>query len=405
MVNNFHYPRGGSERCYLDLSALLVERGHEVIPFSSQNVNNLETTYSNYFVSQIDFDELIADRRISLQEKLGNAARVLFSKESKEKIEQLLAIENPDLVHIHGIAHHISPSILPSIRSKNIPIVMTLHDYKLICPNTNFLSNDQVCERCKIYRYYNVILRKCKRNSLSASLLASIEMYFHKMIKIYERNVDAFITPSEFLGHKLREFKVGNRIEHIPNFVDIDAFGPVYDHDNYCLYFGRLDKEKGVITLLEAMKHTESFPLLIAGDGPERSFLRDFARENELSNVTFLGKLAREELIPLIQRSAFTLIPSIWYENYPMSIIESFASGTPVIGSDIGAIPGLIKPQWNGLLFDPRDANDLAQKMQFLRNSTEASRRMGQNGRKQVERYNHPEYHYHKTVALYQSLC
>ena len=403
MVNNFHYPRGGGERVYLELSSLLQAHGHEIIPFSTQHELNLPTEYAGSFVSETDFPSFLG-RKNSLGSKLQVAERVVYSRESKRRIEKLIEESRPDIAHLHGIAHYLSPSILPAIKKAGLPIVMTLHDYKLICPNSSFLSKGEVCERCKMRRYYNVILRQCKRDSFSASLLAGIEMYVHKLLQIYERNVDVFIAPSKFLGDKMRDYGIKNAIVHIHNFVDTESFTPQFSAGEYAIYFGRLSQEKGVKTMLEAMKLLDSFRLHIAGTGPSEGDLRAFANEHTLSNVTFHGHLSQQELIPLIQGAAFTLVPSEWYENYPMTILESFACGVPVIVSDIGALPGLIHDSRNGLLFPPGDAMQLAEKMQFLVNNPTKAIAMGRNGYEEIKSNNNPEKHYTQTIDLYQNL-
>ena len=400
MCNSFHYLRGGSERCYLDLASLLEDHGHQVIPFSTEHEKNLPTKYSEYFLSQTDFPSLLGEKN-GFTAKLKVAERVLYSREAIRKIELLIEDVKPDIAHLHNIAHHISPSILTAIKKAGIPIVMTLHDYKLLCPNTSFLSKGKVCEKCRTHRYYNVILRRCKQDSLSASFLAGMEMYFHRLMRIYERHVDVFIAPSEFLADKLLEFGIKNAIVHLPNFIFLQDFEACYQPDEYIVYFGRLSKEKGVRTLLEAMEFVDTCSLYIAGTGPDERILWEFAKEKNLSNVTFLGHLSKEELIPLIQKARFSLFPSEWYENYPLTIVESFACGTPVIGSDIGAIPGLIKDGWNGLLFQPSDVYKLAEKINYLFNNPDNAIEMGRKGRQQVENVNNPENHYQQTVEIY----
>jgi glycosyltransferase involved in cell wall biosynthesis len=403
MCNGFHYPRGGAEAHYLELSALLESHGHEVIPFSTQHENNLPSEYSSYFLSHTDYPSFLGGES-TLSEKVQVVERVVYSREAKQKIEQLIADTKPDIAHLHNIAHYISPSILSSIKNAGIPIAMTLHDYKLLCPNTHFLSKGKVCERCKIHRYYNVFLRRCKRDSLSASFLAGVEMYVHKALQLHERYVDVYIAPSEFLADKMCEYGINKPIVHLPNFIDLKHFEVGKAEGDYSLYFGRLSEEKGLTTLLEAMQVANTRSLVIAGTGPDESHLRKFAEDKELTNVSFSGHLSKDRLIPLIQGAAFTLFPSEWYENYPLAILESFACGKPVIASDIGAIPGLIKDGWNGILFQPGDAYQLAEKIDFMFEHPGKANAMGRNGRKQVERTNNPEDYYKQTISLYGKL-
>lgn len=402
MCNSFNYLRGGAERYFLDLSALLSSHGHKVIPFCMEDERNWPSEYSRYFVSNIDFPSQL--QKNGLGAKLKVMERVLYSREAKKKIEQLIRDTKPDIAHVHGIAHETSPSILPVIKKARIPLVQTLHDYKLLCPNTNFVSQGEVCERCKGHRYFNVVWRRCKRDSLSASLLAGMEMYFHKLLQIYERNVDLFISPSLFLQKNLAEYGIKNTVIHLPNFIDIVNFQPCYESEDYFIYYGRLVSIKGISTLFEAMKHVTASHLYVAGRGEFEEPLREHARENRISNITFLGHLATQDLIPLIQHAAFTVVPSECYENCPMTILESFACGTPVIGANIGGIPELIKNDRNGLLFESGNAQQLAEKIQFLLDNPQQIIAMGRNGRQQVETVNNPQYHYQQTIEIYQHL-
>lgn len=402
MCNSFYYMRGGAERCYLSLMDLLENNGHEVIPFSMDHEQNPPSPYSDYFYSYIDFPTELS--KSGIRPKLRVAERVLYSREAKANIQRLIKDTKPDIAHVHGIAHETSPSILAALKEAGVPTVQTLHDYKLICPNSSFISNGEICERCKGRRYFNAVRHRCKRGSLSASMLSAAELYFHKYGQMYEGNVDIFITPSEFLKHKLIEHGVQNPIIQLPNFIDIDSFQPHSEPEDYFVFYGRLVAIKGVHTLLKAMQAVNHSHLYIAGNGESEAELRAFATENDLDNVTFLGHLSADRLVPLIQRAAFTVVPSEWYENYSMTVIESLACGTPVIGARIGGIPEQIIDGWNGLLFEPGDEHELANKINKLLNSPELVSEMGRHARQRVEEINSPAYHYKHTLAIYERL-
>lgn len=402
MCNSFHYLRGGAERCFLELSTLLTQHGHTVIPFCMADEKNLPSEYSSYFISHIDFPT--AMRKPGIGPKLHAAARVIYSQEAYAKISQLIADVKPDIAHVHGIAHETSPSILPALKRAGIPIVQTLHDYKLLCPNTTFVSNGQVCESCSGHRYYNVIRKRCKRGSLSASLLAGIEMYSHKLTQIYEKNIDAFIAPSEFLRHKVMEAGIRNPVVHIPNFIDVDRFQPCYTPEDHFVYCGRLTEVKGITTLIEAMRAVKRSHLYIAGHGELEAQLKSYAQSQGVANITFLGHLDTEQLIALVQRARFMVTPSEWYENYPMTVLEALACGTPVIGANIGGIPELVKDGVTGALFEPGNAAALAEKINDFLDHPAATIELGKNGRRQVETCNHPSVHYAQTMQVYQQV-
>ncbi len=222
MVNSFNYVRGGAERCFLDLSALLESRGHEVIPFAMRHPQNLPSAYDDYFVSHVDFPTELA--KPGLGPKLKVTERIMYSREARDQIARLVADTRPDLVHIHGFIHEMSTSILPALRKARLPVIQTLHDYKIVCPNTTFISQEEVCERCRGHRYYNIALHRCKRGSRMASALAGAEMYFHEFLRLYAPKIDLFISPSDFLARKVREHGMRRPIVTIPNFINPDLF-------------------------------------------------------------------------------------------------------------------------------------------------------------------------------------
>jgi glycosyltransferase involved in cell wall biosynthesis len=365
--------------------------------------NNFPSDYSEHFVSYMDFPTEL--RRPGLGAKANVLERVLYSREARRKVETLVAETRPDLVHIHGFIHEMSTSILPALKRAGLPVVQTLHDYKIVCPNTTFVSQEEVCERCRGHRYYNIVLHRCKRDSLMASVLAGAEMYFHELFRLYMPNVDLFISPSLFLADKVREHGVRKPIETIPNFINPEQFHPSYDPENYFLFAGRLVRTKGILTLLEAMRSVKTTAeLRIAGSGELEEELRAYARAYGLNNVRFVGHLNTEQLTRTMQRALFTVVPSEWYENYSMTVIESLACGTPVIGATIGGIPEQVRDGVNGLLFESGNAAQLAEKLQYLLDRRELAIEMGRAGRRQTETINGPAAHYEQTMRVYERL-
>ncbi|MGA9117518.1 MAG: glycosyltransferase family 4 protein [Bacteroidota bacterium] len=402
IANGFHYVRGGADRCYLEQVSLLGARGHTVIPFSTRDSRNLETPYASYFVSPMDFPERLG--RGGIRNGIQVAERVIYSREARDRMRDLLRETRPDVAHIHGLWHELSPSILPVLRRAGIPVAQTLHDYKLLCPNSTFVSGESLCERCKVRRYHNVVLRRCKRNSLTASLLACAEAVVHKMAGLVERNVNLFLTPSRFLLEKLREYGVPTRAVHVPNFIDAGRFSPCYEPEDYFVYAGRLVGVKGVRTLLAAMRRVKGARLYVAGRGDLEGELKDYARREGLGGVVFAGHLDADELKALLRRARAMVVPSEWYENYSMTVLEAFASGIPVIASAIGGLPEQVREGETGYLFPPGDGERLAEAMLRLAEHPEEAVRMGRNARLQVEAENAPGRHYEHLISLYREL-
>ena len=404
MCNSFYYLRGGVERCFFDLLDLFSKHGHENILFCMHHERNLSTPYEKYFLEAVDFPVLM-QQSTNLRTKLRVVERVLYYKDAQSYIEQLIQDTKPEIAHIQQIDHEISPSIIPIIKQHNIPIVQTLHDYKPVCPNTNFFSHGEICERCAGKNFYYATLKKCKRGALMPSILASAEAYFQKLTKIYEKNVNLFIVPSKFLENKLTQYGYQGKMIQLPHFVNLDMFIPSTEKSDYFIYFGRLVALKGVRTLLKALEHVKTQKILfIIGEGELESQLKDYARQHNINNVQFKGYMPTQDLIPFIQKAMFTIFPSECYENYPMAIVESLACATPVVGSNLGGISELIDHGQTGLLFEPGNPFDLAEKIQYLVDHSDRAAEMGQNGRKQVEHANNPQQYYEKIMQLYQNL-
>ncbi len=364
-VNKFHYPRGGADKYYLDLGASLEKAGHEVAYFSMQHPKNVSSTYEKYFVSRISFNEG------SLRDKLLTPGRMIYSLEAKRKFKKIIADFQPDIIHIHNIYHQLSPSILDVARREKIPVVMHLHDYKLICPNYQLFANGKICEACKPNRYLACVKKRCFKNSFFKSLLAAIEMTIHhRWLKIYYRSISVFIAPSAFMKAKVAEF--GWPADKIK--VILNPFSSVLKNvsgtastANYLLYFGRLSPEKGLKTLIEAAALTNS-ELKFAGVGPEENSLRSLA-ESKGVKAEFLGFKEGGGLKEIIIGAKAVALPSVWYENMPLSLLEALSLGKPVIASEIGGMPEVIVDGKNGWLFRPGDAHDLAAKIKLLTES------------------------------------
>ena len=396
-VNKFFYLRGGSEADFFDTARLIESRGHKAVFFSMEHPENIPSPYSKYFVSNVDFDE-----QGSLINGVKTAGRVLYSLQAKRRIDGLLRSERPDIVHLHNIHHQISPSILHTIKAHALPVVMTLHDYKMVCPVYTLLLNGRPCQRCRGGRYYNGLINRCTKNSYLKSAVNVLEMYLHhRILHIYDL-VDVFISPSLFLKEKVQEMGFEGEVVHMPNFIDVGEFSPCYNHKERSLvYFGRLSPEKGLFTLLEAISGLD-LELKIIGDGPLRKDMEKMVKEKGLDNVSFLGYRRGEELKGAIQRAMAVILPSQWYENYPRSVIEAFALGKPVIGSRIGGIPELVRDGETGLTFEPGNVEDLRAKVKILISNSDAVYKMGQGARRFVEEKLNPEVHYQGLIKIYE---
>jgi len=396
-INKFFYLKGGSERYFFSLSDLLTTKKINVSYFSMNDKNNFTSIYSEFFLKPIDF------YNHSAFDKLVYAINAIYSVTASKKLQGLINKFAPNIAHLHLYHHHMSPSIVRTLRKNDIPVVYTAHDLKLICPNYKMLNKNKVCEKCKTNRYYYCTINKCIKNSLPQSIVVTIEMYLHYWIKTHDL-INIIITPSKFYYDKFIEYGYEkNKLKYIPNFVDLDNYKPNFEHKNYCLYFGRLSEEKGLITLIEAAKKTKC-QLIIAGTGPIENEIRKKMDQDQINNVKLVGYKTGDELKELICNSRFVVVPSEWYENAPYSILEANAYGKPVIASKIGGLPEMVDDGYSGLLFEPGNSEELAEKINYLYNNPGKIIEFGKSAREKVEINNNKEIHYEKIMEVYNSL-
>lgn len=358
-INKFYYLRGGAERYYFGLSELLEKNGHQVVPFAMQDENNNQTPYAKYFTKKFNVEKF----------NLLDIFKSFYNWEAARKLERLILAEKPDIAHLHNIAYQLTPSIIYVLKKYNILVIQTLHDYKLICPNYKLFSQNKACFACKKRRYYQCVKKKCVKNSYLKSLLATLEMYLHKTIlKSYDK-VDLFIAPSIYLKNVCVDFGINpQKIVVVNNFIENRSYANAEIEDDYILYFGRISEEKGIDVLIKAMEKTEGMKLKIAGAGPETERLKRIIHDYDLEKkIEFIGLKYGLELEGIVNKSKAIIVPSIWPENFPFSILESLERGKVIIASRIGGIPELIQNDVNGFLFEPGDHEGLSQIIKTLK--------------------------------------
>jgi len=410
MINKFYYLRGGTERYCLDMTKLLQRKGHKIIPFSMNHERNWESEYAHYFVEEISF-ERSADFRRPLA-SLRAAMKAIYSWEARRKLDSLIKDEKPDIAYLHNIHHQISLSILPLLKKYGIPIIWRLHDYSLFCPNSLFYSRGHICEACGGGRYYEIVLRGCRRGSRAASLIAGLAAYLDRWLGLSDL-VDLFIAPSHFLKAKMGQHGLNaERVIVMPNFIELSAFATTPSNhargegqkEGYLLYFGRLSREKGLRTLIQAVAQVPGSRLKIAGEGPQRQELEALAGRRARGRVTFVGYQRAERLLDILRNAEIVILPSEWYENCPYAILEAFAAGKPVIASDIGGIPELIEDGRDGLLFKPGNVGELANRIRLLLNDKHKIQQFGSRAKRKIEQQYSADNHYNKFVDACSAL-
>jgi len=399
MINKFLYPKGGDAIYTLETGKLLSQKGHDVYYWGMYDPKNQAYPFSEYFVDKIDYD-----RPMSFKMKIETSLKILYSLESRKKIEKFINLIKPDLIHLNNFAHQISPSILPLIKKYRIPTVMTLHDYKLVCPSYLMILKGKPCEKCRGGKFYWCFLNRCTKSSYLKSLINTIEMYFHHKFWHVYNLIDIFIAPSLFLKNKLHEMGFKKKICYLPNFIDATKYMPEFEFkENSICYFGRLSEEKGLLTLIHALRGV-NIKLKIIGDGPQKEILQEtvsMLSQREVININFLGYKTGSELLDEIKKSMFVVLPSQWYENSPLSVLEAFSLGKPVIASRIGGLPELVIDDYTGLTFSPGIAEELREKIVNLINQPHKISKLGKNARNFVEQRFNPDQYYSRLIEIY----
>lgn len=355
LVNKYYYNRGGDCVCTINLEELLKKNGHRVAVFAMQFPHNLPTVWDKYFPSEIKFKP-----GLGMIEAFN---RPFGSSEVIKKFNRLLDDFCPDIVHVHNIHSQLSPVIVELAHKRGIKVVWTLHDYKLLCPRYDCLRNGiNICEECFADKH-KVLDYKCMKNSLVASYIAYKEANMWNKQRL-ESSTDIFLSPSLFLAEKMMQGKFDKaKIKTLCNFIDIEKTQKKdYNKEDYYCFIGRLSHEKGVATLVEVASQLP-YKLKIIGGGP---LIDELKAKVTGQNIEFVGYKQWPEIKELLGHARFSVIPSEWYENNPLSVIEAQCLGTPVLGSRIGGIPELIEEGISGMLFEPKNKIDLKQKIEAM---------------------------------------
>jgi glycosyltransferase involved in cell wall biosynthesis len=402
IVNTRHYYGGGDSTYTFNLASLLKDHEHDVSFFAMQDVRNLPDPNSDLFANPIDF------RSLNQSKSLANGwivlHRSIYSREARAKFARLIDRVKPDIIHAQNLHGHLTPSILMEARARGLPVVWTLHDYKLVCPNSHFLidSSGVICEACRGGRYYQAVLKRCKKNSLLASLMASLEAYIHQLMGIREL-ADLFLAPSAFLRNKLIENGFPTeKVVHLPLFLPEEKFEYIRRDEGYFLFLGKIDPIKGIKVLTDAARRTPEVRVLLAGREEDKQTSNLLA--NLPSNTRYLGMKSGKELKDLLRGALALVLPSLWYENQPFVILEAFAAGKPVIASRLGGMEELVVHQERGILTEDGNIDQLANAMKVMQKDPVLCKKMGINGFNYVRIVHSPMHHYDQLIAIYSQL-
>lgn len=406
VINWTWYPSGGDWTYVENVIDIYQQKGHTVIPFSMKDERNFLSPYSDYFIENIDYKKI---NRRSITEGIKVVSKSIYSTEAQKNLERLLNDVKIDFAHINVIHHYITPTILKILKEKNIPIIWTLHEYTPICPESTFISHDQICERCFGGAFYNCITHSCKKGSYLASTVAALENYVHKYLNYYAY-VNHYVCPSVFLYEKFRSFNFFAdklvQLYHGYDYTEIAAAALKQRlfAEKYIVFVGRLEKIKGAHTLLHAIQQCPDIELKIIGTGTQEQALMEFKETHGLTNVTFLGKKTKQETLQIINGAEFLICASEWYEVLGFTVVEAMALGKPVIGSAIGAIPEMVINEQTGYLFEPGNYNQLAEKIRILYADSQQIADLGKNAQQHINQLINTRKHFEGLQKLIPGL-
>lgn len=389
--NKYYFLNGGTEKYLHDLMQYLPSLGHEVVPFSVNYAGSWPSQYQSFFLpSPSDPSQAhLRDIRVNPKNALKFIDRSIYSLEAKAYLKRLLtAAGGVDIAYLLNIYNYMSPSLIHTFKRLNIPVVMQLGDYNLLCPSYSLLRDGRPCTLCVTGRYYHGLEYRCVKKNFAASALRTVAMYMHRFLKIYD-HVAGFVVPCNFMKNMLIQggFPAG-RIHLIPYPVEFpkEAADPS-DKQDYIIYFGRISYEKGLDTLIAAYQRKPlAADLVIVGrsyDG-EKERLMPLIKPEFADRIRFVGFQIGAKLSHLIGQALFSVVPSRWYDNAPISIYESLGQATPVVAADIGGIPEQVVDYVNGRLFAPDDEDQLAQVLDWMLADRKRLADMGRAGREYI---------------------
>ena len=396
LVHRLYKVTGGAEVFLFETGRILNEHGHDTFFVATGDETDLPVNVRLLKAPHYD--------NVGLLTKILNLPSSIYDRRKKAQMAEVITAFRPDIVHAFGVNVHLTPSVLAAAHEAHIPVVLTCNDYRHICPNYKLYHHGRICIDCKGERFFNAVKNRCCKEQLSLSVASAVEAYVHKAMDVYGRYVDAFTFSSDFMAEVTHTFWPNRPIVwgKLRNPFDRGAYIPSSDYLPYGLYFGRLIEEKGVDKLMEAAALIDRFPIKIVGTGPDETKLRSMVAERKLTNVEFLGPLWGTDLDNLLRTARFVVVPSVWHENFPYVINQSFALARPVIGTRRGGINELVEDGVRGLLYDADDVQSLAAAIRLLAADPLKAAAMGSAAKAYSDNVFEDNHFYADLMAIYQ---
>lgn len=382
---------GGSDQVMFTEAGLLETAGIEVIPFAAQHEENLSSRWSRYFPTGAKLES----------PKSSDLFRYVYNPQAKLKIGEMLRDTRPDLVHLHIYYGRLTSSVLSVIKDFGLPIVQTLHEYKLVCPSYTLYRGGATCESCAGGKLYNCAVKRCK-GSFARSVASTLEAYTSRMLGDVAK-IDKFIAVSDFQREQLIKMGLApSKIVRIYNSVNVPQVWQPSERSDYFLYVGRIEPEKGVFHLVDAFAELPKCRLLIVGSGSAKAALVAIVEKRGLSNISFIDFVGPTERDLLMARARAVIVPSVWYETFGLVAAEALAAGTPVIASRIGGLAEVGTAE-DTIQVSPGAYAEIVSAVSALAESRDRADRMGAAGRSNVKRFS-AQAHLSELLKVYSEL-
>lgn len=403
-----YYIQGGPESYMFKFIELAQSYGHEVIPFTVDYEKNQPSQYKEFFVSTADQTGFYKTGNRNIKYLLQGVCREFANREAYTKLKKLIKQEHPDVIYTL-IPGELSADIFKAAKEEKLPIILRISDFRLLCGCNVLLRENAVCEECIHGKYTSMIKHRCVKGSLALSILRAVSLTYARWRKRYDC-VDAIITPTAFTKEKFVESGYFQREKvHVnPTFIDCNKYQPRYSHDNYVLCLGRFSKEKGFIYVVKALQYLMDLDIKIAVTGDKDNCdqeLKQVIAECGLEDkIKFVGFLHGKELEEITANAMCVACPAIWYENLPNVILESYAYGKPVIASRLGSLADAVEDGKTGLLFEPKNVEQIADCIRKLYEDPVLCEELGRNARKAAEEKYSPEAHWDTFEKIYEQI-
>ncbi|MGV8162098.1 MAG: glycosyltransferase family 4 protein [Candidatus Nanoarchaeia archaeon] len=403
IINSRYFLSAGPEKYMFGLIKILEKKGHEVIPFSVKNKNNVKTPYEKYFAEAIGgedkvyFEEYNKTNPKTLVQMMG---RQVYSKHVKEKLKKLIKDTKPDVAYLLHHYNKLSPSVIDACKESNLPIVMRLSDFFLVCPENHLLRNNSPCDECITKSLFSAVKHNCVKNSFIASAIKASSLMMHRKIKTYEK-LDYIISPSNFTISKVNQV-LKKEIINIPTFCDNKR---KYDSKigKYALFVGRVEPEKGLMWALKAFEKTKHSLIIVGKSHSGYDLeLKKYVQEHNLKNIKFTGAKFGADLDTFYKNARFVIMPNLWYENMPNVALEAMSFSKPILTSNLGSMKEIVTDNYNGLLVTPDNVDELRTKINLLFTNDALCMKMGKNGYDEVKTKYNPETHYKHLINIFE---